>query len=98
MREIAQTQAGAGLPPELFAAFAEIYAEISRLPLAADDPETVDRAMSAAEVVARLKPWSREQIRGSDERSAPASVTRPFLVDPSPQEHSWDFSISTGSC
>jgi 3-hydroxyisobutyrate dehydrogenase-like beta-hydroxyacid dehydrogenase len=56
MREIAQTQGGAGLPPELFAAFADVYAEISRRPLADDDPETVDRAMSAADVVARLKP------------------------------------------
>jgi len=54
MREISRTQAGAGLSPELFAAFAEIYAEISQRPLAADDPETVDLAMPAAEVVARL--------------------------------------------
>ncbi len=56
MREISQTQAGAGLPPELFAAFAEIYAEISRRPLASDDPETVDRTLPASDVVARLKP------------------------------------------
>ena len=56
MREISQTQAGAGLPPELFAAFADIYAEISRRPLASDDPETVDLSMTAEEVVARLKP------------------------------------------
>lgn len=55
MREISQAQAGAGLPPELFAAFAEVYAQISTLPLATDDPESVDHDIAPADVVARLK-------------------------------------------
>jgi 3-hydroxyisobutyrate dehydrogenase-like beta-hydroxyacid dehydrogenase len=53
MREIAATQAGVGLTPTLFAALAEVYAEIARTALADGDPE--DAAdLPAAEVVARL--------------------------------------------
>lgn len=54
MREIAKTQAAAGLTPHLFGAFADIYAEVSGTPLAAGVPESVDRSISAEEVVARL--------------------------------------------
>jgi 3-hydroxyisobutyrate dehydrogenase-like beta-hydroxyacid dehydrogenase len=56
MREIAATQAEAGLTPALFDAMAEVYAELARSPLAgrapeelgADDLETVLAALSAA--------------------------------------------------
>ncbi len=54
MREIASTQAGAGLTSALFDAYAEIYTEIAGSVLAAGDPETVDARMSASEVVAGL--------------------------------------------
>lgn len=40
MREIALTQAGAGLTPALFEAFAEVYADVAATPLADGDPET----------------------------------------------------------
>jgi 3-hydroxyisobutyrate dehydrogenase-like beta-hydroxyacid dehydrogenase len=55
MLEIAAAQAGAGLNPDLFAAFADIYAEIATTPLASDDPESVPAGMTASEVVARLR-------------------------------------------
>ncbi|XVU23755.1 DUF1932 domain-containing protein [Actinoplanes sp. CA-054009] len=54
MREVAATQAGAGLGPELFAAMAEVFADVASTRLAEDDPEN-ERELSAAEVVARLR-------------------------------------------
>ena len=42
MREIASTQAGAGLTPALFEAMAEVYAALAETPLAAEAPETID--------------------------------------------------------
>jgi 3-hydroxyisobutyrate dehydrogenase-like beta-hydroxyacid dehydrogenase len=54
MREIATTQADAGLTSALFEAYASIYAEIAGSTLAAFDPETVDAQMPASEVVAGL--------------------------------------------
>jgi len=53
MRQIAATQAGAGLTPALFEAFAEVYADIAQTALADGDPETT-RALPPAEVVSRL--------------------------------------------
>jgi 3-hydroxyisobutyrate dehydrogenase-like beta-hydroxyacid dehydrogenase len=50
MREVAATQEAAGLTPELFAAIADIYAEVSGTKLAQGDPESA-RELSAAEVV-----------------------------------------------
>ncbi len=54
MREIAATQAGAGLTPALFEAFAAIYEDVSGSALAESDPETIDPHMPASEVVAAL--------------------------------------------
>jgi 3-hydroxyisobutyrate dehydrogenase-like beta-hydroxyacid dehydrogenase len=54
MREIAATQAGAGLTPDLFEAFAGIFAQMAGTDLAAGDPESVDRDMDPHEVVRRL--------------------------------------------
>jgi 3-hydroxyisobutyrate dehydrogenase-like beta-hydroxyacid dehydrogenase len=54
MREIAATQAGVGLTPTLFAALAEVYAEIAQTRLAEGDPETI-AGLSPAETVARLQ-------------------------------------------
>ena len=54
MREIAATQESAGLPVALFAAIAEVYAQIATTELAALDPESVDRSMPPVEVVRRL--------------------------------------------
>ena len=42
MHEIAATQAAAGLTPALFEAMAEVYAALSRTPLARTSPEDVD--------------------------------------------------------
>ncbi len=53
-REIATTQAAAGLPTALFEGFAEVYAQIAGSELAALDPESVDRSMSPEEAVRRL--------------------------------------------
>jgi 3-hydroxyisobutyrate dehydrogenase-like beta-hydroxyacid dehydrogenase len=55
MREISLAQGGAGLHPELFAALAEVYAEIATTPLAAGDPEAVGPSITTAELVARLR-------------------------------------------
>jgi hypothetical protein len=54
MREIAATQAGAGLSPALFEAFAEVYAEVARTALAEGDPESTGTP-EPAEIVARLR-------------------------------------------
>jgi 3-hydroxyisobutyrate dehydrogenase-like beta-hydroxyacid dehydrogenase len=53
MREVAATQAAAGLTPDLFAAIAAVYADIAATRLADGDPETA-RDLSPAEVVAQL--------------------------------------------
>jgi 3-hydroxyisobutyrate dehydrogenase-like beta-hydroxyacid dehydrogenase len=53
MREISATQAAAGLPPALFEAFAQVYAEIAKTALAEGDPESTG-GLTPAEVVARL--------------------------------------------
>jgi 3-hydroxyisobutyrate dehydrogenase-like beta-hydroxyacid dehydrogenase len=54
MREIAEAQRAAGLPPELFEAMATVFAELSRTELAQGDPEAVDPAVTPADVLARL--------------------------------------------
>ena len=53
MDEIAATQAAAGLPPELFAAFGEVYAELAEVAVAAA-PEDVPDGEPLPEVLARL--------------------------------------------
>ena len=56
MLEIARTQAAAGLPRSLFDGFAQVYAELATTELANGDPELVDRLISPAQVVSRLRP------------------------------------------
>ena len=54
MREVAVTQQAAGLTPELFAAIADVYADVARTALAKADPED-ERDLTPAEIVARLR-------------------------------------------
>jgi 3-hydroxyisobutyrate dehydrogenase-like beta-hydroxyacid dehydrogenase len=54
MREIAAAQAAAGLPASLFEAFAEVYGELAATTLARQDPESVERGISAERLVAGL--------------------------------------------
>jgi 3-hydroxyisobutyrate dehydrogenase-like beta-hydroxyacid dehydrogenase len=54
MREIAAAQAAAGQPRELFEAMALVYEALARTELARVDPESVDTAMPAADVLERL--------------------------------------------
>ena len=51
MLEIAATQAGAGLSAELFQAYAHVYADLARTPLAQTDPENLDRTMTPDQVL-----------------------------------------------
>ena len=51
MLEIAVTQGGAGLTAALFEAYAEIWRQMATSPLAASDPEAIDRALPADAVV-----------------------------------------------
>ena len=53
MRQIASTQASAGLPPELFEAFALVYVGLAEKAVA-DAPEQVDGALSLVDVLERL--------------------------------------------
>ena len=53
MRQIAATQASVGLPPELFEAFAVVYAGLAEQAVA-DAPEQVDGALSLVDVLERL--------------------------------------------
>jgi 3-hydroxyisobutyrate dehydrogenase-like beta-hydroxyacid dehydrogenase len=59
MREIAVTQAAAGLTPSLFEAFAEVYADIAATDLAVGDPETAGPPPAPDEMVRRLAPARR---------------------------------------
>jgi 3-hydroxyisobutyrate dehydrogenase-like beta-hydroxyacid dehydrogenase len=55
MREIAATQAAAGLPPELFEAMAVVWEHVAGTPLGRRDPETARRETDVAAVVAALR-------------------------------------------
>jgi hypothetical protein len=54
MREIAATQAAAGLTPALFEAMAEVYAALARRPLAQEAPEDVDSGVELERVLREL--------------------------------------------
>jgi len=54
MREIAQTQGAVGLTPDLFAAYAEIYAGLSVSDAAGRAPEEADASASLDDVLASL--------------------------------------------
>jgi hypothetical protein len=54
MREIAGTQAAAGLTPALFEAMAEVYEAFARTPLAAEPPEAVEGQPVLEEVLEEL--------------------------------------------
>jgi 3-hydroxyisobutyrate dehydrogenase-like beta-hydroxyacid dehydrogenase len=54
MREISAAQEAAGLPGSLFAAFAEVYAQIADSALADADPESVPPAPTAEDVITAL--------------------------------------------
>ncbi|GAA2631383.1 hypothetical protein GCM10010436_43440 [Paractinoplanes durhamensis] len=54
MREIARSQAEAGLTPALFEAFAAVWADIADRPLAEGKPETVPAEITAGQVVEGL--------------------------------------------
>ena len=56
MKEIAATQAGAGLTPALFEAMAEVYAALARSDAARDAPEEVAAEPPLADVLGRLSP------------------------------------------
>lgn len=59
MEEIAATQAGADLSPELFSAFARVYEELAESWAPADAPEDVQRGVDLLEVLAALAPPRR---------------------------------------
>ena len=56
MREIAAAQRAAGLTPALFEAFADVYADLAASRLGTAEPESVDRTMAPAEIVASIAP------------------------------------------
>jgi 3-hydroxyisobutyrate dehydrogenase-like beta-hydroxyacid dehydrogenase len=60
MHEIAATQRAAGLRPELFEAFAAVYADLATTDLARDDPESVPADVTAEALLARLKRAARQ--------------------------------------
>jgi 3-hydroxyisobutyrate dehydrogenase-like beta-hydroxyacid dehydrogenase len=59
MREIAATQAAAGLTPALFEAMAEVYAALARRPLAQGTPEDVGAGVELERVLQELAPDAR---------------------------------------
>jgi 3-hydroxyisobutyrate dehydrogenase-like beta-hydroxyacid dehydrogenase len=54
MHEIAATQAGAGLPAELFEAMATVYAQLATTPLAAEAPEAIPEAPVLQDVLDQM--------------------------------------------
>jgi 3-hydroxyisobutyrate dehydrogenase-like beta-hydroxyacid dehydrogenase len=59
MREIAATQAAAGLTPALFEAMAEVYSALSRRPLAQESPESIGADVELADILRNLAPDAR---------------------------------------
>ena len=59
MREIARSQAAAGLTPALFEAYAEVWAEVADRPLAAGRPEAVPRGITVRQVADGLPTRTR---------------------------------------
>jgi 3-hydroxyisobutyrate dehydrogenase-like beta-hydroxyacid dehydrogenase len=55
MHEISRSQAGAGLTPALFEAFAAVWADVADRPLADDRPETLARDVTARRVADGLR-------------------------------------------
>jgi 3-hydroxyisobutyrate dehydrogenase-like beta-hydroxyacid dehydrogenase len=55
MREIARTQAAAGLTPALFEAMAEVYAATARTPLAATSPEEIPAELEITRLLGSLQ-------------------------------------------
>jgi len=55
MREIATSQAGAGLTPALFEAIADVFAALAETPLAHANPEEVPADVSLDEVLDGLR-------------------------------------------
>jgi 3-hydroxyisobutyrate dehydrogenase-like beta-hydroxyacid dehydrogenase len=56
MREIAATQASAGLPPELFEAMATVYARLATTPLGSAAPEAIAETPVLEDVLDQLGP------------------------------------------
>ena len=67
MNEIAATQAGAGLPRELFDGFAAVYAALAETPFAAQSPETVPADLGLEELLDALSGagGGRDAVEGS---------------------------------
>jgi 3-hydroxyisobutyrate dehydrogenase-like beta-hydroxyacid dehydrogenase len=66
MREIAATQAGAGLTPALFEAFALVYEDVSGTALADGDPESTERGgLTRTAIVTGLDGRRSTERRGS---------------------------------
>jgi 3-hydroxyisobutyrate dehydrogenase-like beta-hydroxyacid dehydrogenase len=55
MREIASTQAAAGLTPALFEAVAEVYTTLANTPLASTPPEDVGSELELTAILDRLR-------------------------------------------
>jgi 3-hydroxyisobutyrate dehydrogenase-like beta-hydroxyacid dehydrogenase len=55
MRQIAQSQAAAGLTPALFEAFADVWADVAGRPLAEGRPEALTRDLTARQVADGLR-------------------------------------------
>ena len=62
MREIAVTQASAGLTPELFEAMAEVYEAFARTTLAAEAPEAIPPSPELDDVLESLRTDAGERI------------------------------------
>ena len=64
MREIAATQAGAGLPRELFDGFTAVYAALAETPLARQSPESIEAGVELEELLDELAASPRRDARG----------------------------------
>jgi 3-hydroxyisobutyrate dehydrogenase-like beta-hydroxyacid dehydrogenase len=71
MREIAATQAEAGLPRELFDGFAALYAALAETPLAQQSPESIRAELGLEELLEALNAGGagRDVVEGSPRRS-----------------------------
>jgi len=74
MREVAATQASAGLTPDLFAAIAAVYEDISGTRLAHGDPEAA-RAVTAGEIVRLLGEEGTEGEVGTESEGRTTSMS-----------------------
>ena len=87
MREIAATQASAGLTPALFEAMAEVYEAVARSPIAAEAPEAIAAEPDLEDVLGGIAPTRHTEPDQCDRPARAATVRARGLEPPRAEAH-----------